>query len=97
MEFVDFLNESFVADDTRDVAEIWWKPIGERRQGDNTASSMDAVHDETAGVDPDFLKGGSTLELQLQPSCKLKTKKKKKRSSPAENSCPLPSCVSIYN
>ena len=36
-------------------------------------------------------KGGSTLELQLQPSCKLKTKKKKKkRSSPADNSCPSP-------
>ena len=30
-----------------------------------------------SGVDPDFLKRGSTLELQLQPSCKSKTKKKK--------------------
>ena len=43
-------------------------------------------------------KGGSILELQLQPSCKLKTKKKerkkkkkkKKRSSPADNSYPSP-------
>ena len=40
------------------------------------------------GVDPDFLKGGSTLELQLQPSCELKVKKK--RSLPADNSCPSP-------
>ena len=27
-----------------------------------------------------FKKGGSTLELQLKPSCRLKTKKKKKKS-----------------
>ena len=32
-----------------------------------------------------FKKGSFTLELQLQPSCKLKTKKK--RSSPADYSC----------
>ena len=52
------------------------------------------------GADPDFLKGGSTLELQLQPSCRLKTNKNGHHLltiATSHHTCPHQLYFLIYN